>query len=43
MNNIEQAITDFESFPLTELQQSLVNYLRSNIDDITDAIGCENI
>jgi len=38
-DRIEKAINDLENFPLTEDQQSLVNYLRSNIDDIGEALA----
>ena len=38
-NDIINAIDGFEQFPLTELQQSLVNYLRANQDDIAEALG----
>lgn len=37
--NIEKAINDLENFPLSEDQQSLVNYLRANLDDIIDALA----
>ena len=39
MNHEEilEAIEGLENFPLTEAQQSLVNYLRANIDDIEEA------
>ena len=33
---IESAINELENFPLSENAQSLVNYLRSNIDDIEE-------
>jgi len=36
---IEKAIEDLENFPLTEDQQSLVNYLRSNIDDLEECFA----
>ena len=37
---IDKEIDNMENFPLTELQQSLVNYLRANIDDLTEVFGC---
>jgi len=36
---INEAIRQIESFPLSEDAQSLVNYLRANIDDIEEAMG----
>lgn len=39
--SIEEAIAGLESFPLTELQQRLVNYLRSNVDDVAEALDLE--
>ena len=35
---IEQAIEEFDNFPLTETQQTIVNYLRANIDEIEEAL-----
>ena len=34
---VRKEIEDLENFPLTELQQTLINYLYANIDDIIDA------
>ena len=39
VERLEVAIAGLEDFPLTELQQSLVNYLRANLDDIAEALG----
>ena len=36
--SIEEAIAGLESFPLTELQQSLVNYLHNNAEDVAEAL-----
>jgi len=38
-NELQQAIDGLEEFPLTELQQRLVNYLRANKDDIAEAFN----
>jgi len=35
---IESAINDIEDNPLTELQQSLMGYLRANIVDVAEAL-----
>lgn len=37
-DSIESAIDELEDHPLTELQQSLMNYLRANIDDVAEAL-----
>ena len=34
---IKKAIEDLEDYPLTEIQQHLMNYLRANIDDVEEA------
>jgi hypothetical protein len=36
---IEEAIAGLESFPLTEDQQALINYLRANKQDIEEALS----
>ena len=38
-NDIEQAIEEFDNFPLSEAQQAIVNYLRANIDDVEEALA----
>lgn len=34
--DFKAALEGFENFPLTEDQQSLVNYLRANVDDVAE-------
>lgn len=36
---IREALDGLNNFPLTEIQQSLINYLEANVDDIYEAIG----
>jgi len=33
---LEEVLSGIENFPLTEKQQSLINYLRANADDLED-------
>jgi hypothetical protein len=35
-DKLEQELSSIEDHPLTERQQSLINYLRSNVDDLED-------
>ncbi len=35
-------IRDLDNFPLSELQQRLVNYLIANVPDIVEALGLED-
>ena len=36
---VAKEIEDLNLFPLTELQQRLVNYLSANVDDIVEALN----
>ena len=38
MDALDEAIDGLEEFPLSELQQRLVNYLRANRDDVEEAL-----
>lgn len=42
MDELQKAIDDLNNFPLTELQQRLVNYLSANVDDIAEALDIED-
>ena len=40
--DIRRAIKAFDSMPLTEIQQALVNYLYANQDDIIEALEIDD-
>jgi hypothetical protein len=40
-DQFDVAVDGLDEFPLSELQQSLVNYLRANKDDIIEALEGE--
>ena len=42
MSKIEEAINDFDNFPLSETQQELVNYLRDNSVKVADDLGIDS-
>ena len=43
LNAINEELSNLENFPLTEMQQFMVNYLRSNVEEIVDIIEEDSI